>query len=547
MNHIRWNMQQGYRVALLALLPLLAALLPIALETLYRAYLQVGTQFSKGEAWIIYAAFYFVAFRVRSTGFSTLMAVLFFCFLFCQFSHLGIYHSWLSPAEILIFFQEYSEVYRAGMTLLPSLLLPLLIALLSLLPFLLLRRVARPKSGSKVLIVLFTLLLIGPIAQAALARGKDEQAPHQRYSAIRSGIETSAVFLGKTVPNQFTPHSDLPRYEQEAPAVLHDAGSRVIVLLMGESQNVDNMSVFGYGTDTTPWLREHAKEGVLLSAYAGGVYTNVSLPTFFNMIPQPDGTAQIYSWRTNLFRLAKAQGYHTAFYTAQAKSDYTAQAKSEMSLMSMLGQQYIDDFRDPTHFGHPYNENAYDDELLPLLNQLDLSQGKHFIVLHQRGSHPPYAERSRPDEKRFGQASLEAEYNNSVARTDALLGQVLDHLGSQRDWTFVFTSDHGQYVKHGAMGHGLLNMASHYMVPAYIRSVVPGVMPAVRETFQGCDTLFHVQLSELLARQMGYAVLDSGCTQGYVNGARLNGSAGYKKISLHSVMNNLPLPMSKRN
>lgn len=537
-HHSIWKLPQGRQLALL-LLPLLAALLPVRLETYYRAYLHLGTQFSKGEAWLIYALFYFAALRVRSVWFSTLMSVLFFSFLFFQFAHLGLYHSWLSSAEILLFFEEYSEVYRTGVTLLPSLLLPLLIALLCLLPSLLLRRIKQPKSDSRLLIALFSLLLIAPVAQSALARGKDEQAPHQRYSAIRSGIETTSVFLGKTAPQQLKGQSGVEKYEHEAPAVLHDAGSRVIVLLMGESQNVDNMSVFGYGLDTTPWLREHAKEGVLLSAYAGGVYTNVSLPTFFNMIPQPDGTAQIYSWRTNLFRLAKAQGYHTVFYTAQAKS--------EMSLLSMLGQQYIDDIRDPTHYGHAYHENAYDDELLPLLRQLDLSQGKHFIVLHQRGSHPPYAERSRPDEKRFGQASLEAEYNNSVARTDALLGQVLDHLGKQRDWTFVFTSDHGQYVKHGAMGHGLLNMASHYMVPAYIRSVVPGVMPAVRETFRGCDTLFHVQLSELLARQMGYAVPDSTCTQGYVNGARLNGSAGYKKISLHSVMNNLPLPMSKRN
>ncbi|WP_270793655.1 MULTISPECIES: sulfatase-like hydrolase/transferase, partial [unclassified Aeromonas] len=39
--------------------------------------------------------------------------------------------------------------------------------------------------------------------------------------------------------------------------------SRVIILIMGESQNIDNMSAFGYKLDTTPYLREHSNEGVL--------------------------------------------------------------------------------------------------------------------------------------------------------------------------------------------------------------------------------------------------------------------------------------------
>jgi hypothetical protein len=72
------------------------------------------------------------------------------------------------------------------------------------------------------------------------------------------------------------------------------------------------------------------------------------------------------------------------------------------------------------------------------------------------------------------------------------------------------------------------------MVPTYIRSSLPGVTASVEETFRHCEALFHVQLSELIARQMGYNVPDSGCQQGYVNGARLNGSAGFKNVSLPS-------------
>ena len=103
--------------------------------------------------------------------------------------------------------------------MLPSLLLPLLIALLSLLPIVLLRHATMPKSDSRRLIAFFSLILIAPVIQSALAKSKSEDAPHLRYSALRSAIQTSSIFLGKTVPDQLSGQSNVDKYVKEAPSI----------------------------------------------------------------------------------------------------------------------------------------------------------------------------------------------------------------------------------------------------------------------------------------------------------------------------------------
>lgn len=90
MNRTFWNKPHIRRWAIFALLPLLAATLPLLLEASYRAYLNLGTHFNKGEGLFICAIFYFIALRVRSRGFNIITAALFFYFIFSQLAHLRI-------------------------------------------------------------------------------------------------------------------------------------------------------------------------------------------------------------------------------------------------------------------------------------------------------------------------------------------------------------------------------------------------------------------------------------------------------------------------
>lgn len=69
------------------------------------------------------------------------------------------------------------------------------------------------------MIAFFSLILIAPVIQSALAKSKSEDAPHLRYSALRSAIQTSSIFLGKTVPDQLSGQSNVDKYVKEAPSI----------------------------------------------------------------------------------------------------------------------------------------------------------------------------------------------------------------------------------------------------------------------------------------------------------------------------------------
>ncbi|SUA20768.1 sulfatase [Neisseria gonorrhoeae] len=50
--------------------------------------------------------------------------------------------------------------------------------------------------------------------------------------------------------------------------------------------------------------------------------TAVSLPSFFNVIPHANGLEQISGGDTNMFRLAKEQGYETYFTVPRLKTKW---------------------------------------------------------------------------------------------------------------------------------------------------------------------------------------------------------------------------------
>ena len=84
--------------------------------------------------------------------------------------------------------------------------------------------------------------------------------------------------------------------------------------------------------------------------------TAVALPTLFNAIPQPNGMVQIMHGTTNLFRLAKDQGFQTYWFTAQARN--------EMNILNLIGGKWIDKITFPEAFGLSDRESMPDFNLL---------------------------------------------------------------------------------------------------------------------------------------------------------------------------------------
>ncbi|MGN6992520.1 sulfatase-like hydrolase/transferase, partial [Neisseria sp. P0009.S003] len=71
---------------------------------------------------------------------------------------------------------------------------------------------------------------------------------------------------------------------------------------------------------------------IVKQSYSAALMTAVSLPSFFNEIPNAKGYEQISSGDTNMFRLAIEQGYETYFYSAQAEY--------EMAILNLIGKKW---------------------------------------------------------------------------------------------------------------------------------------------------------------------------------------------------------------
>lgn len=119
-----------------------------------------------------------------------------------------------------------------------------------------------------------------------------------------------------------------------------------------------------------------------------------------------------------------------------------------MDLLNLLGKTWIDELKYPTDLGFGFKQHMPDRELFPLLKKINLQEGNHFIILHQRGSHMPYGKILAAEQKVFGDKTANDEYDNTIYATDQLMKAILHYLEQQsaQDWLFVYTSDHGQFV-----------------------------------------------------------------------------------------------------
>ncbi|MCD0229409.1 hypothetical protein LN378_31805, partial [Enterobacter hormaechei subsp. steigerwaltii] len=107
---------------------------------------------------------------------------------------------------------------------------------------------------------------------------------------------------------------------------------------------------------------------IVKQSYSACFMTAVSLPSFFNVIPHANGLEQISGGDTNMFRLAKEQGYETYFYSAQAEN--------QMAILNLIGKKWIDHLIQPTQLGYGNGDNMPDEKLLPLFDKINLQQGR---------------------------------------------------------------------------------------------------------------------------------------------------------------------------
>ena len=363
---------------------------------------------------------------------SRLLIALFFALsIIANNVHYAVYQSWITGINYWLMLKEVTEVGSAGASMLDKLWLPVLWGVLEVVLFCSLAKFRRKTHfAADILFIAAMLLIFGRSFSTTQEHGI---SPKPTYSRIKANYFSFGYFIGRVLPYQLFDLSKIPVFKQSAPSKIGQGSVQNIVLIMGESESAAHLKLFGYGRETSPFLTQLSQadfKPIVKQSYSAALMTAVSLPSFFNAIPHANGYEQISSGDTNMFRLAKEQGYETYFYSAQAEN--------EMAILNLIGKKWIDHLIQPTQLGYGNGDNMPDEKLLPLFDKINLQQGKHFIVLHQRGSHVPYGALLQPQDKVFGEANIVDKYDNTIHKTDQMIQTVFEQLQKQPDGNWLF-------------------------------------------------------------------------------------------------------------
>ena len=270
----------------------------------------------------------------------------------------------------------------------------------------------------------------------------------------------------------------LARARSVHPLITQD-GPSTLVLVITDSVNRDNMSLYGYQRATTPQLVAHrAQLGddllVLRNAWSVDAST---LPSLRNMFAfgEPDSAKP-----QHLLALARAAGYKTWWMSNHDDVAIEQQHAQMADVVEMIN-------RVPGRSGM-----SLDGELLDCIQEaLEEPAERKLIVVHLMGAHPHYSLRFPVDANPFddqpdgveadlqqkGRSAwvrkLRQEYDAALLYHDSVVAETLRltrQIGRPQDYrAWMYLSDHGQEVGHGGnhAGHSP-STASGYRIPTLV-------------------------------------------------------------------------------
>jgi len=226
-----------------------------------------------------------------------------------------------------------------------------------------------------------------------------------------------------------------------------------LVFVVGESQVLSHMSLYGYHRQTTPLLDSLYKAHRIIpfqKAVSVGNKTRLSVPYMLSGLQGPDPKGAFFEY-PSIFDYARAAGYHTLFLSAQDLH--------WGKLNALFNDGSIDMLEDGNYFSSHVDVLKGVDDLvmLPHVFRFLIEYGSPFLLVVQMdGSHYPYSEHSPDSLKRFlperSRNGVNA-FDNTLVVTDIYLTRLYAFLAKRFPHTFMFFSpDHGQNFG-GLNGH----------------------------------------------------------------------------------------------
>ncbi|APW40441.1 sulfatase [Rhodoferax koreense] len=283
------------------------------------------------------------------------------------------------------------------------------------------------------------------------------------------------------------------------------AGPSTVVLVITDSVNRDNMSLYGYGRATTPQLQARKAalgDGlvVMRNAWSVDASTVPALNNIFHFgrpkaMGATDATAGTdVAAAPHAIALARAAGYKVWWIS---NHDDLAIEQSHARLADVT--ELIN--RTPGR-----SSASLDHEVVDCVQEAieDTSSDRKLIVVHLMGAHPHYSSRFPKDANPFDDApdGVEAamlasgrsawvrrfrtQYDAAMLYHDSVVAQLLDITrqggapNGRRAWMYL--SDHGQEVGHGSdnAGHSAVS-ESGYRIPTVLWRQPQALLPSGRD------------------------------------------------------------------
>jgi heptose-I-phosphate ethanolaminephosphotransferase len=249
-----------------------------------------------------------------------------------------------------------------------------------------------------------------------------------------------------------------------------------VVLVVGESVNRANLSLYGYQRKTTPKLDAQRKNllvfGDVVSSDAATIQSVVKMLT-----PATLKEPKFDLSKPSVLSQARQAGYEVHWISNQQRNDGAIQMLAEQADHAVF-----------TNKRTGRNATSLDESLIPHLDEvLNRPAPKKFIVVHLMGAHlhydlrypKPFAKFQNADDRvyvsmkkasrPFWIRNARNEYDNAILYGDHVLNALLTRLQStagSEPASLLYVSDHGQEVGHSRnfSGHSATD-ASGYEIP----------------------------------------------------------------------------------
>lgn len=318
--------------------------------------------------------------------------------------------------------------------------------------------------------------------------------------SLRNSISTFSYFFFQYLPDGYQPLS--VRYIPYSAVKNKDSQAENVLLIFGESLYAPHLQMYGYNRETFPRMglrMNNNPEWHQALAMSGGIATATSTLLFFNGIREPANAAEINAKTANIFRLAKQAGFKTHYFSNQ-----------ESRLTMSFGAKNLDEIitNDTRLF---FFSKYHDEGLALLLDEIDFSEGKNFVVLHMRSPHSPFENRYHGREDEFEKFKPAADsndkfiryqntYDNALLYTDLAIDEMVEKfekLNEGKNYSIYITADHGELVNfEGMYGHNNL-VLEQAKVPFFVKRKDNIELPKV---------MSHYQIIKFMADDFGFSI-----------------------------------------